>query len=1041
MSTNGNGTGNDWENPHVFGRNKELGHVTLIPYPDVASALTGQREASPYYRLLNGAWKFHWAANPQSAPQGFEAPAYDDTGWEALAVPGSWQLQGEYDPPIYTNIKYPFPIDDLPRVPQEDNPTGSYRMRFELPADWAGRQVFLVFDGVDSAFYLWLNGELVGYSQESRLPAEFDVTACLKPGENTLALRVLRWSDGSYLEDQDMWRMSGIFRDVYLYATPKVQVRDYRVVTELDAAYTDALLRVQTRVKNHAVEAAEGVRVEVMLLDDQGRPVLDAPLRGDAHVEAGGEASVVVQAAVRNPAKWSAETPNLYTLLISLCDARGAVIQVETCSVGFRSVELKDGQVHVNGVPILFKGVNRHEHDADLGKVVSAASMIEDIRLMKQFNINAVRTSHYPNDPRWYDLCDRYGLYLYDEADVESHGVWDQLAKDPEWEEAFVDRAVRMVERDKNHPSVIVWSLGNESGYGPNHDAMSHWIHANDPTRLVHYHPAADAPVVDILGPMYPSVAKIIEMAEDPNETRPVVMCEYAHAMGNSVGNLQEYWEAVESYQRLQGGFIWDWVDQGLRRTTEHGEGWFAYGGDFGDQPNDGNFCINGLVAPDRQVHPALWEYKKVLQPVRVEPIDLQAGTLEVINRYSFCGLDHLALSWAVSADGKVLQSGIAQPPRLGPGERAKVAIPFTQPELLPGTDCWLKVSFTLKEDTLWAKTGHEVAWEQFRLPLDVPTVPALRVAQMPSLDLHDLGDALAAGGEGWRVVINKGNGLIRSWQVSGTELVERGPTLHIWRAPTDNDANLWGDQKAALRWREAGLDRLGTKTKAFEVTRLSLQVAQVVVRSWVSAPEREQGWDCTTTYTIYGSGDVRIDTHMVPQGELPFLPRLGLQMTLPAGFERFTWYGRGPQETYADRKLGAAVGLYEGSVDEQYHPYVMPQENGNKTDVRWVALTNASGVGLLAIGLPLLNVSAHHYTTEDLTVARHTYELTRREEITLNLDDRQSGLGGASCGPGTLPQYRIAPEEARWSVRLRGLRAGGEAPWTLAKQPIEDMG
>ncbi|MHB1294475.1 MAG: beta-galactosidase, LacZ type [Anaerolineae bacterium] len=1037
MSMDGNGTRNDWENPRVFGRNKQPGHVTLIPYPDAACALAGERDASPYYRLLNGTWRFCWAPNPQSAPQGIEAPAYDDAGWDALAVPGSWQLQGEYDPPIYTNVKYPFPIDNLPGVPQEDNPTGSYRTRFEVPADWTGRQVFLVFDGVDSAFYLWLNGAMVGYSQESRLPAEFDITPYLQPGENTLALRVFRWSDGSYLEDQDMWRMSGIYRDVYLYVVPRVQVRDYRVVTELDAAYTDATLRVAICLKNHGAQAAEAA-VEVTLLDAEDQPVLDAPLKGAAQVAAGAEATVELQAAVHNPAKWSAEIPNLYTLLVTLRDAAGQVIQVETCAVGFRSVELKDGQVHVNGVPILFKGVNRHEHDADLGKVVSVASMIDDICLMKQFNINAVRTSHYPNDPRWYDLCDRYGLYLYDEADVESHGVWDQLAKDLEWEEAFVDRAARMVERDKNHPSVIVWSLGNESGYGPNHDAMSRWVRANDPTRLVHYHPAGDSPAVDILGPMYPSVDKIIEMAQDPNETRPVIMCEYAHAMGNSVGNLKEYWEAVASHKRLQGGFIWDWVDQGLRRVTERGQEWFAYGGDFGDQPNDANFCINGLVAPDREVHPALWEYKKVLQPVQVEAINLASGSIEIINDYSFSSLDHLAMNWTLTADGRVLQSGWLSSPRLAPGERARLAIPYTQPKLTPGTECWLLVRFALTESTLWAESGHEVAWEQFLLPVDAPAVPVLPLAQMPALEVHDLGDAVSAAGRDWRVVICKANGLIRSWQVGGAELVERGPVLNTWRAPTDNDANLWGDQKAALRWREAGLDRLAAKIKSFETTRFTPQVLRVVVRAWMSAPEREQGWECTTTYTVYGSGDVRIDTHLIPQGELPFLPRLGLQMTLPGGFERFTWYGRGPQETYVDRKLGAAVGLYAGSVDEQYHPYVMPQENGNKTDVRWVALTNDDGAGLMAVGLPLLNVSAHHYTTEDLTQARHPYELTRRDEITLNLDDRQSGLGGASCGPGTLPQYRIAPEEARWSIRLRGLRPG-EAPLTLAKQPIEE--
>ncbi|MBS1253649.1 MAG: Beta-galactosidase [Anaerolineales bacterium] len=723
-----------------------------------------------------------------------------------------------------------------------------------------------------------------------------------------------------------------------------------------------------------------------------------------------------------NPEKWSAEHPYLYTLLLSLKDEAGEVLEIESNRVGFRKIEVRGGQIHVNGVPILIKGVNRHEHDPDAGHTVTVDSMLQDIRLMKQFNINAVRTSHYANDPRWYDLCDEYGIYVFDEANIESHGVWDKLTKDPAWETAFMERIIRMVERDKNHPCVLVWSLGNESGYGPNHDAAAHWIHENDPTRPVHYHPAEDAPIVDVLGPMYPSVDRIIEMAQDPDETRPVVMCEYAHSMGNSTGNLKEYWEAVERYKRLQGGFIWDWVDQGLRQVTGDGEEWFAYGGDFGDEPNDGNFCINGLVWPDRKPHPALWEYKKVLEPVRVEPVDLLSGKVRIVNNYGFSDLSGLDIAWTLSAGGEALQSGELTSLNTPAGASESVTIPFRQSALMPDTEYWLTMSFTLAQDTPWAERGHEVAWAQFKLPFAVPAEEPLDVAGMPALQLEESAATIVVHGEDFSLTFDKETGRIESWRFGNKELVREGPGLNVWRAPTDNDANTWGDQTLAIRWREAGLDRLRERVESVQVHRLSTQLVQLTVHS-IHAPAIEDaslGIESDYVYTIYGNGDVVIDHRVVPSGDLPPLPRIGLQMRLPGGYNNFTWYGRGPYETYADRKLGARIGVYSSSVDDQYVPYITPQENGNKTDVRWVTLTDDDGVGLLIVGVPLLNVSAHHFTTQDLTEAGHTYELERRDDITLNLDYAQSGLGNASCGPGVLPQYLLKPREYRYSLRLR---------------------
>jgi beta-galactosidase len=1141
---------NDWQNRQMVGRNKEPAHATLLPYADEAMALAGGRESTPYFELLNGKWRFDYATNPASAPAGFHEPGYDVSEWDTIEVPGNWQLQG-YDVPMYTNVQYPFPIDDYPRVPEDDNPTGCYRRAFTVPDGWSGRQVFLTFDGVDSAFHLWINGEAVGYSQDSRLPAEFNVTPYLRPGENTLAVRVYRWSDGSYLEDQDFWRLSGIFRDVYLWSAPAVHVRDFWAKTELDEAYRDAVLKVRAKVRNYGDQDAARYSVEVKLFDSEGNQGASGSATGIA-VKAGEEVTVELQEMVTAPEKWSDEHPYLYMLLISLKDPAGDVVEVERCQVGFRKVEIKDGQVHVNGVPVLFKGVNRHEHDPDFGHFVTAQSMIQDIKLMKQFNVNAVRTCHYPDDPLWYDLCDQYGLYVIDEANIESHGVWDRPAKDPEWLPAFLERCTRLVERDKNHPCVVIWSLGNESGYGPNFTTLADWVHEYDPSRPVHYESATNqrvykgaenAPEIDFVSMMYPSVDKTIKVSQVPGETRPYILCEYAHSMGNSTGNLKEYWDAVEAYPRFQGGFIWDWVDQGIRQVTEDGEEWFAYGGDFGDEPHDGSFCINGIIAADRKPHPGLWEHKKIVQPVRVEPVDLAAGKLRVINRYFFSDLGGLDVSWTLSADGEVLQSGTLPKLDTSAGESAVVTVPFQEPELKPGTEYWLALCFALAEETLWAGRGHEVAWAQFKMGFDVPAAQPSPIDRMPALQLVESDTEIAVQGEDFGLTLDKAAGRITSWRYAGRDLVRQGPALNLWRAPTENDATTWGRQRAAIHWREVGLDQLQERVTGVEVAQAVPQVVRLLVRSvsevregavlpeppgkeerlvflergldWLldektlrtlcprlgvayddlpgadktaklkglmvrfteedrlleflrlvhdllvelgedvpdvlqdvvasgdleMEPQRKPParFECEYAYTIYGSGDVVVDTHVVPGSDLPPLPRIGLQMRLPGQYEAFSWYGRGPHETYADRKLGAKVGVYSGTVDDQYVPYVVPQENGNKTDVRWVTLTNEDGVGLLAVGMPLLNASAHHFTTEDLTQAAHTYELTWQDDVTLNLDYAQSGLGNESCGPGVLPQYLLEPREVHFRLRLRPFSNKDGSPVTLAKQNMEE--
>ena len=1029
----------DWQDPRIVEKNKEPGHVERIPYPDATSALAADRASSPWCRILNGTWRFHLAPVPEQAPDGIEARGFDDPadGWCDIAVPGNWELQG-HDKPIYTNVKMPFPNDLYPGYPPDDNPTGSYRTTFDVPADWDGRRVFLLFEGVDSAFHLWVNGHDVGYSQGSRLPAEFDLTEYVQAGENTLALRVYRWSDGSWVEDQDYWWLSGVYRDVVLYSLPEMSIRDFTVRTPLDDDYRDARMQVSMKLRNDAAHDVSP-RIELTLLNADGEAVRLADAHAELTVAAGDEAGdhVVVSfdQAVANPRKWSDEDPYLYSLVITLRDGDD-VLDVLSSPVGFRTVELLDGGIHVNGRRITIKGVNRHEIDPDTGRTLSTESMIRDIELMKRFNINAVRTAHYPNDPRWYDLCDQYGIYLWDEANIESHAVSEKPSRDPDWEHAFLERGQRMVERDKNHPSVLVWSMGNEAGYGPNHTKLSDWIRANDPTRLVHYEPADSLPTVDIIGPMYPDMNRLRHLAErhDPHD-RPVIMCEYAHAMGNSCGNLKEYWEMIRSLRNLQGGFIWDWVDQGLRKTDEDGVEYFAYGGDFGDEENDGNFCINGMINPDRLPHPACWEYKKLIQPVSVAANDLTAGVITIANEYAHTTLAHLAGAWRITCDGEEIARGSIAPLGIGPGESADVTLDLSSPAIAPGAEYHLTVSFGLTDDATWARAGHEVAWEQFVLPWSTER-PALEVPGAPTLNVEETGDCIAVSGDGFAVAFSRAHGTIDSFVTGGVELVEAGPRLNAWRAPTDNDMIKLSpnDAKPGAQWIVAGLDRLEHRVRSVATTRRDAD--EIVVRAESSVGVTLDGigftprFGVTYTYRVLATGDVLLTTDVHPDPTLPGLARIGLQMTLPGGLERLEWFGPGPHETYVDRKSGAQVGRYAGSVSEQLFPYVMPQESGNKVDVRWAALSDDAGVGLLVAGMqdgPPLQVNAMHFTDRELADAYHTNELAPREEITLSVDVSQMGLGGASCGPGVLPQYTVKPEPVSWTMRMRGVSAGDD--------------
>ncbi|MCU0914783.1 MAG: DUF4981 domain-containing protein [Planctomycetes bacterium] len=1037
---------NDWENPEVVGRNKEPGHCTLMPYPDVETAVACEREASPFFQSLNGQWKFHCVRKPEDRPQDFYQPDFDVSKWAEIPVPSNWELHG-YDKAIYLNIRYPHPTNP-PYIAHDYNPVGSYRREFTLPRSWDGRQVFLHFDGVQSAFYVWINGQMVGYSEDSMTPAQFNITSYLQKGRNTIAVEVYRWCDGSYLEDQDFFRLSGIQRTVYLFSTPAVHIRDFAVRATLDNQYQDGVLAIRPKLATYEDKRElKGWTVRAQLYDSDRKPVLAQSLSiragqilGERYPQRDNVQFALMETTVPNVKKWSDETPNLYTLVLTLHDGTDKIVEAESCRVGFRKIEIKDGQFFVNGRSIRFFGVNRHEHDPDFGRAVPVSRMIEDIKLMKSNNINAVRTAHYPNDPRWYDLCDQYGIYLMDEANLETHGVGGLLSNLPAWHTAFMERAIRMVERDKNHASVVWWSLGNESGCGPNHAAMAAWIHDYDPTRPVHYEGAAgsprDWPYVDVISRMYERIPGIIRLATN-DDTRPMVLCEYAHAMGNSVGNLREYWEAIRSHQRLIGAFVWDWVDQGIRKKSPDGKTFFwGYGGDFGDVPNDDNFCCNGLVQPDRKPNPSLREVKKVYQRIHVTPVDLPAGTFTVENEYDFRSLDFVAGSWELACDGAVIQEGKLARLSLAPKEKQRLEIPLRKPELKAGSECWLKVSFALAEDALWAPRGHVVAWDQFPVPFETPKAAVLALDQMPPVKVREEANAWIAAGDGFTVTVGKGSGAIESLVFKKAELVQSPLIPHFWRAPIDNDDGN-GMVKRLGAWRKAGAER---KVQSVTAEQAAPQLVRITAEATLPVGEDTKH---RIVYHVYGSGDIIVDVSMQPAGQrVPELPRFGMQMAIPDRYSNLTYLGRGPYENYWDRHTGSAVGLYSGSVAEMTHVYTRPQENGNRTDVRWLTLTNRRGTGLLAVGMPLLSVSAWPYSMEDLEKAMHINELPDRDFVTLNLDYRQMGVGGDdSWGARPHPEYTLPAQPYSYRFRLKPYSKDMGDANTLARQVLAGSG
>lgn len=1030
-----------WQDPEVNQINKLPARAHFIPFATLEQARAEDKWQSSMLQSLNGMWKFNLAQNPTERPYWFFKDDFDTRKWDEIKVPANWQLEG-YDYPIYVNVKYPHAATP-PLIQDDYNPVGSYKRTFTIPENWSGKEVVIHFGAASSMLNVWVNEQFVGYSEDSKTPAEFNITKFLKPGENSLAVEIFRWCDGSYLEDQDFWRMSGITRDVYLMVRNEQQIQDFRVNSGLDETYTNGVFSVNIDVLNLG-ESASSTVVEAVL-NDGGTAVETFSKELTA-----GKTSVVFDANIPNVKQWSAEIPNLYELIITLKNGDN-IVEIIRQDVGFRTSEIKNGNLLINGKYVYLKGVNIHEHNDKTGHYQDKETMLLDIKLMKEHNLNAVRTSHYPQPELWYELCNKYGLYLVDEANIESHGMGygpKSLAKDSTWKEAHLYRTRNMFERDKNQPSVIIWSLGNEAGNGVNFYATYDYLKSVDKTRPVQYERSELEYNTDIICPMYARIRNMEEYAKS-NPNRPYIQCEYAHAMGNSVGNLQDYWDVIEKYPALQGGFIWDWVDQGLLATDSAGVKFWKYGGDFGPDtvPSDGNFCNNGLVDPDRGAKPQLLEVKKVYQHVGFTPVNLKNGTVSIKNKYAFLNLSNFNFEWEIIGDGKIVDSGKLADLNLEPDQSANVNIPV-KVQAEAGVEYFMTIKAKLKNDWSLVKAGAEMAAEQFELPLSVPA-QKMNKADFADVTLQENENAATISGEGFSIAFDKKAGVMSSFKKGETEMLLSGPIPNFWRAPTDNDFGNGLDKRSRV-WRSAGETR---KVSSVVVAQKSKNSAEVVFNFDLVNDKNEVIANYKSTYTVYGSGDVVVDNQFnMTQKDLPEIVRMGMNLQMPRNFDQMSWLGRGPQESYWDRKTAAFVGLYKGSVADQYWAYLRPQENGNKTDVRWMTITDQSGNGLLFAGMPLLEVSAHHnllidfesmertdgrQRDGDVVVNRHINDVKPRDLTSVNIDYKQMGVGGDdSWGARTHEQYRLTDTKYNYSFRMRAISAV-ENPAEIAKMKL----
>lgn len=1032
----------DWENPEIYRINREDPHATLIPQEGIEECGVGKKR---FKKSLNGRWKFTWSQNPSVRPVDFYHSGYDDSTWREIDVPSLWQLQG-YGIPIYTNIKYPESLGTFrfPRISREYNPVGSYRHTFAVPASWKGRRIFICFGAVKSAFYIWINGEKVGYSQGSMVPHEFDITGFVNDGENFLAVEVYRWSDGSYLEDQDMWRMSGIFREVFIWSAPQVHIRDYFARCLLDDTYTSGIIDIDCEIKGYDDAPSGEVEIKAELFDEKGRRLTtNVPLRKKVKASPGMTTCCHISGTAPSVSPWSAEVPALYRLVLTLYGPGGEVTETLSSMAGFKRVDIIKGELLINGEPVILRGVNRHDFDPRYGWAVPFEVMKEDILLMKRNNINAVRTSHYPNDERFYDLCDRYGLYVMDECDLETHGLRMRLPRSrPEWAGACVDRMVRMVHRDKNHPSIIIWSLGNEAGYGETFRLMKRATLCIDTSRPIHYEGDHRLDISDFFSTMYSTPQELEESGRflktrvgrgertlldpgtmvKPEQYRelPRILCEYAHSMGNSLGNFQKYMDVFEKYSNCCGGFIWDFADQCLLARNPDGEEYWAYGGDFGDEPNDGAFCANGIVMPDRSDKPALFEVKKVYQQISVS--ETGEGTWTIRNRYDFIDLSFVTGTWELLENGEILREGKLPPLKNLPGEEVTLQLPLDVPQPVRGGRYHVTFRFALKADQPWAAAGHVVAWDQFELKIDAGKKPMPPMQLRRSLQLDERKDTVKIFTELFSCTFDKRMGSLVSILLDGHEMLRGAIEPNFWRAPTDNDI-AYGNYFSFLYrpgpWKRAAEKR---KLKKFSVVKRGDRVISVEVHEAVPGGRGP----LVTNYIIHGSGDIVVESRFVPSRDMI---HFGMTLRVSRLLDTVTWFGRGPHETEWDRKSGAPVGIYSKSADEMPHDYVRPQDNGNRTDVSWVTLRNRDGGGMLFSdeGGTLLNFSVWPYTCEDLEGAGHPWQLPWRDFLTVNMGLRQRGVGGDIPAIHQVHnEFKLKKnEEYRYAFRIRALSPG----------------
>jgi len=1017
-----------WEDPAVFEVNKEETRASFQPFESIEKAIDNDANQSQYFQSLNGMWKFHYVKKTSERPLDFYKSSFDVSKWDDLPVPSNWEMYG-YGIKNYTNVIYPFEKNP-PYIKDDYNPVGSYVTFFEVPSGWEEKEIFIYLGAIKSGYDIWVNDHKVGYSQDSKLPSEFNIGKYLKQGKNKLSIQVFQFTDGSYLEDQDFWRLSGIQRDVYLLARPKTYIRDFFVKAGLDASYQKGIFALEVELKNLASKTAKDYSVSYEVKEDD-KVVLSEKKK--LSVDKDSKGSVSFDASLKDVKKWSAETPNLYTLVLALHDKKGILLESTAIKIGFRTTEVKNTQLLVNGQPILLKGVNRHEHDATHGHVVNRETMIKDIETMKRYNINAVRTCHYPNDPLWYQLCDEYGLYLYDEANIESHGMGykpdETLGNNPAWKEAHVSRVMNMAKRDKNHPSIIVWSMGNEAGTGVNFLAAYKALHQFDVTRPVHYERAERLTDIkeqhtDIIGTMYMGINYIQKRFVDKNENgnRPFIWCEYAHAMGNSSGNFKAYWDLVYSQPHLQGGFIWDWMDQGLNKKDKEGNDYWVYGGGF--EPNgmhhDGNFCLNGIVNPDWTPHPGIFEVKKVYQNVRFKSFDFTTKKVSIHNDFFFKDLNEYTIDWKLLEEGNVVEIGTFVPANLSPQTQKSYQIAVNT-SLKTGKEYHINFYAKQRTHNPLLPLGHVVASEQFALSKKVFTkgIKASRLA----LILKEDADKATFTTNQFSIGFSKKSGTLTSYRINGYDVIKKPLEPSFWRAPTDNDFGHKLHQRAK-NWKTAFQD---AKLIGFEVKKRD-DDGYTVLTSFQMASVNTA---LAIEYEIYASGELVVNYSLDPQNaKMSEIPRIGMKVQLHKALDNLAYYGRGPWENYCDRNTSAFVGLYQSKVKEQYYPYIRPQENGHKTGLRWLGLTNQSGLGLKVTAIKeLLEFNALHYATSDLDPGGgkkgRTYNFLKEKDfVELHIDYKMMGVGGDnSWGAKPHAQYLFkADKKYTYSFKLSPL-------------------